>query len=176
MAPGIAQTSVAFAVTGWSEPVPGREFRPLSPAPFHWALFRQLSTSHRGRRRISLGPPMTRAQIQVVSDSEGHKHAPYGHASFQVVAKRPGGPRSGNITRIDGYDKPNISRRNRLCNDGREGRHDIGTPLRFQCPEKNRRHRNKRKGPQQPVFPHVGPSARIPHANAVRGCKFIQKE
>src|ERR1019366_7678983 len=36
----VASAAVSIA-TGWSEPVPGREFRPLKSTAFHGALFRQ---------------------------------------------------------------------------------------------------------------------------------------
>src|SRR5947208_7778918 len=35
----------ASIATGWSEPVPGREFHPLKSSAFHGALLRQLSCS-----------------------------------------------------------------------------------------------------------------------------------
>jgi len=37
----VASTAVSIA-TGWSEPVPGREFHPLKSSAFHGALFHQL--------------------------------------------------------------------------------------------------------------------------------------
>src|SRR5882724_6103568 len=37
----VASTAASIA-TGWSEPVPGREFHPLKSSAFHGALFRQL--------------------------------------------------------------------------------------------------------------------------------------
>ena len=37
----VAAAAVSIA-TGWSEPVPGREFHPLKSSAFHGALFRQL--------------------------------------------------------------------------------------------------------------------------------------
>jgi hypothetical protein len=41
----VASTAVSIA-TGWSEPVPGREFHPLKSSAFHGALFRQLRDSN----------------------------------------------------------------------------------------------------------------------------------
>ena len=38
----VASAAVSIA-TGWSEPVPGREFHPLKSSAFHGALLRQLS-------------------------------------------------------------------------------------------------------------------------------------
>jgi len=35
--------SAAASITGWSEPVPGRELHPLKSSAFHGALFRQLT-------------------------------------------------------------------------------------------------------------------------------------
>src|SRR5262252_1963798 len=37
-------SAAASIATGWSEPVPGREFHPLKSSAFHGALFRQLRT------------------------------------------------------------------------------------------------------------------------------------
>jgi hypothetical protein len=37
-------SAAASIATGWSEPVPGREFHPLKSSAFHGALFRQLPT------------------------------------------------------------------------------------------------------------------------------------
>jgi hypothetical protein len=47
----VASAAVSIA-TGWSEPVPGREFHPLKSSAFHGALFRQLKQS-----KATLGPP-----------------------------------------------------------------------------------------------------------------------
>ena len=38
----VASAAVSIA-TGWSEPVPGREFHPLKSSAFHGALFQQLT-------------------------------------------------------------------------------------------------------------------------------------
>src|SRR5450631_4878003 len=49
----VASAAVSIA-TGWSEPVPGREFHPLKSSAFHGALFRQLTSGFAMRRaRIS---------------------------------------------------------------------------------------------------------------------------
>ena len=47
---GLVTLAAASIVTGWSEPVPGREFHPLKSSAFHGALFRQLSRSSSGDR------------------------------------------------------------------------------------------------------------------------------
>src|SRR5216117_3336166 len=39
-------SAAASIATGWSEPVPGREFHPLKSSAFHGALFQQLSSCH----------------------------------------------------------------------------------------------------------------------------------
>ena len=36
----LAASAAASIVTGWSEPVPGRELHPLKSSAFHGALFR----------------------------------------------------------------------------------------------------------------------------------------
>jgi len=38
----------ASIATGWSEPVPGREFHPLKSSAFHGALFRQTTSTPDG--------------------------------------------------------------------------------------------------------------------------------
>jgi len=45
---GLVTLAAASIVTGWSEPVPGREFHPLKSSAFHGALLRQsgLGFSH----------------------------------------------------------------------------------------------------------------------------------
>ena len=40
---GLVTLAAASIVTGWSEPVPGREFHPLKSSAFHGALLRQLA-------------------------------------------------------------------------------------------------------------------------------------
>jgi hypothetical protein len=45
-------SAVASIVTGWSEPVPGRELHPLKSSAFHGALSRQLSVQN-GEHRAS---------------------------------------------------------------------------------------------------------------------------
>ena len=42
-------SAAASIATGWSEPVPGRELRPLKSSAFHGALFRQLTQSIKSR-------------------------------------------------------------------------------------------------------------------------------
>jgi hypothetical protein len=44
-------SAAASISTGWSEPVPGRELRPLKSSAFHGALLRQLSSKARFRSR-----------------------------------------------------------------------------------------------------------------------------
>src|SRR5580765_5153762 len=46
----VASTAVSIA-TGWSEPVPGREFHPLKSSAFHGALLRQIRARKPNRRR-----------------------------------------------------------------------------------------------------------------------------
>src|SRR6266702_6989489 len=41
----LVASAAASIATGWSEPVPGREFHPLKSSAFHGALFRQLRSS-----------------------------------------------------------------------------------------------------------------------------------
>jgi hypothetical protein len=40
---GLVASAAVSIATGWSEPVPGREFHPLKSSAFHGALFRQLA-------------------------------------------------------------------------------------------------------------------------------------
>jgi hypothetical protein len=40
-------SAAASIATGWSEPVPGREFHPLKSSAFHGALLRDLTCSPR---------------------------------------------------------------------------------------------------------------------------------
>src|SRR6476620_525726 len=47
----VASTALSIA-TGWSEPVPGREFHPLKSSAFHGALFRQLRGCFLGRKTV----------------------------------------------------------------------------------------------------------------------------
>src|SRR5271169_736229 len=47
-------SAAASIATGWSEPVPGREFHPLKSSAFHGALFRQLSVKNDERRPSGL--------------------------------------------------------------------------------------------------------------------------
>ena len=42
-------SAAASIATGWSEPVPGRELRPLKSSAFHGALFRQVAQSIKSR-------------------------------------------------------------------------------------------------------------------------------
>jgi TolB-like protein len=49
----VASAAVSIA-TGWSEPVPGREFHPLKSSAFHGALFRQPSLSYVRDHRLML--------------------------------------------------------------------------------------------------------------------------
>jgi hypothetical protein len=45
-------SAAASIATGWSEPVPGREFHPLKSNAFHGALLRQLWALEVGKAQI----------------------------------------------------------------------------------------------------------------------------
>ena len=49
----VASAAVSI-VTGWSEPVPGRELHPLKSSAFHGALFRQLTKAAAAQPVLSL--------------------------------------------------------------------------------------------------------------------------
>ncbi len=47
-------SAVVSITTGWSEPVPGRELRPLKSSAFHGALLRQLRIGQLDRDALSM--------------------------------------------------------------------------------------------------------------------------
>ena len=64
----VASAAVSI-VTGWSEPVPGRELHPLKSSAFHGALFRQLHFSRCWGKNESALPHLPDGQTMSVRTS-----------------------------------------------------------------------------------------------------------